>query len=969
MNHNHFAEAMRKLGDPAKSGANQYFVMTQPQSVWFVARGHVDVFSVQVENDQPAGSRFFLFTASQGELLFGMKSIQFGNEHGLLAVPSVNAEIIVTGIDEVKDMMRQSAYFDMLVSLFDTWIEHLSFGISKDLSPRTDLLIENSAAFNLADNTKFRSRKDIFWIDFISGNALFLGMKEIKEPGESGKFPLSHDSWLQTTEPSNIKSFTTEEIILQDDFWKNLENFYEIIFFCDFLNTRLITVDEFNRLKEKAVHNARVRTNALFKIAAVINDNLRKRNNEIGQDPLLTACKFVADYSGISIVPPPKPKDEDVAPLTFNEITRASRFRTRKVKLDGKWWDHDNGALLGFTKDKGFPVALVPKSSGKYEYISAGEQIRGPVTAESASKLAPEAHQFYRPFPDHPIKLFHLLKFGFGSCARDIILMILVGLTGGLLSVLVPILTGNIFDEVIPKSDYRQLYVFSLVIFCSIIAITIFQLVRSFSMIRIETKLDFLLQSAIWDRLLNLPLPFFRKYQAGELAAKANSIMMLRKILSDSVIYSVLGSIFLVFNFVLMFFYDAALAFYIFGLAILSWLLIYFIGRKIQKRQRIIIQLSNKIFGMMIQLLSSISKIRIAGAEVHAFGQWAEKYAVNKRQTYEVRKLYQWFMLLSGFWPLLITVFVFGFIASQIPNTLSTGEFMAFYTAMTVSVASFLQLGMAGISLFMAIPLLESIRPILETVPENVSLKAEIQDLKGEIEVSNVSFRYHPDSPLALDNVSMQIQPGEFVAIVGASGSGKSTLLRLLLGFESPEIGSVFYDRQDLASFDPGSVRRQAGTVLQQTQLAPGNILTNITGVTDATFEDAWEAVRNVGLDEDIKQMPMGMYTVITAGLSTISGGQRQRIMIARAIVKKPRFLFFDEATSTLDNKTQKIVSESLQKLQATRVVIAHRLTTVEHADKIYLMERGKIVESGSYVELINKGGKFSDLVKRQMIE
>ncbi len=969
MNHNHFAEAMRKLCDPGKSGANQYFVMAQPESVWFVCSGRVDVFSVQLKNSQPAGSRFFLFTAGQGELLFGMSSIQFGNEQALLAVPSVDAEIIITNISDIKDLMKQPAYFDTLVWLFDTWIDHLSSGISKDLNPRTDLLIENSASFNLDDNIKFRSRKNIFWIDFISGNALFLGMKEIKETGERSKFPLSNDSWLQTTEPSNIKSFTTYEIILQDDFWKHLENFYEIIFFCDFLNTRLNTADEFNRLKEKAVHTKRVKSNALLKIAAVINDKLRKNHIEIGQDPLLTACKFVADYSGISIVPPPKPKDEDVTPLSFNEIIRASRFRTRKVKLDGKWWEHDNGALLGFTQEKGLPVALVPKSAGKYEYISAGEQIRGPVTAETASKLATEAHQFYRPFPDHAIKVSDLLKFGFSSCARDIILMILVGLTGGILTVLVPILTGNIFDEVIPKSDYHQLYVFSLIIFCSIIAITIFQLVRSFSMIRIETKLDFLLQSAIWDRLLNLPLPFFRKYQAGELAAKANSIMLLRKILSDTVIYSVLGSIFLVFNFILMFFYDASLALYIFGLALLSWFFIYFIGRKIQKRQEIIIPLSNKIFGMMIQMLSSISKIRIAGAEVHAFGQWAEKYAVNKRQTYEVRKLYQWYMLFTAFWPLLITVFVFAVIANQIPNTLSTGEFMAFYTAMTVSVASFLQLGLAGISLFMAIPLLESIRPILETLPENVSIKAEIKDLKGEIEVSNVSFRYNPESPLALDNVSIQIQPGEFVAIVGASGSGKSTLLRLLLGFESPEIGSVFYDRQDLSSFDPGSVRRQAGTVLQQTQLAPGNILTNITGVTDATFEDAWEAVRNVGLDEDIKLMPMGMYTVITAGLSTISGGQRQRIMIARAIVKKPRFLFFDEATSTLDNKTQKIVSESLQKLQATRVVIAHRLTTIEHADKIYLMERGKIVETGSYAELINKGGKFSELVKRQMIE
>jgi ATP-binding cassette subfamily C protein len=371
---------------------------------------------------------------------------------------------------------------------------------------------------------------------------------------------------------------------------------------------------------------------------------------------------------------------------------------------------------------------------------------------------------------------------------------------------------------------------------------------------------------------------------------------------------------------------------------------------------------------MLIQFLSSISKIRIAGAEVHAFSQWAAKFSTAKTLTYEVRKLFLVVTQLTTVMPLVVTILVFAVIASQTPARLSTGEFLAFYTALTMTVVAFLQLGMAGIAFFMAIPMLDSIRPILEASPENIAMKADIQNLTGEIEVANVSFRYAPDAPLVLDNVSLHVQPGEFVAIVGPSGSGKSTLLRMLLGFEAPEFGSVYYDRQDIASVDPASVRRQAGTVLQQSQLSAGNILTNICGMTNATFEDAWEAARNVGLDEDIKQMPMGMYTVITGGLSTLSGGQRQRIMIARAIVSKPRILFFDEATSALDNRTQRIVSESLEKLQATRIVIAHRLTTVQNADRIYLMEQGRIVESGTYDELLSRSGKFTDLVKRQIV-
>jgi ABC-type bacteriocin/lantibiotic exporter with double-glycine peptidase domain len=445
--------------------------------------------------------------------------------------------------------------------------------------------------------------------------------------------------------------------------------------------------------------------------------------------------------------------------------------------------------------------------------------------------------------------------------------------------------------------------------------------------------------------------------------------MMLHKILSETVVYSLLGAIFMLFNFFLMFHYDVNLSLYIFAILFIFLLSVFFIGRKIQNRQRNIIDLQNNIFGMLIQFLSSISKIRIAGVEAHAFMQWAGKFSKNKRETYEVRKLFMTITLMSTVMPLIIILFVFGMISWQTPNTLSTGQFMVFFAALTLTVVAVLQLGMTLVSYLMVIPLFESVRPILEAAPENTALKPEVPNLSGEIEVSNVSFRYQPDSPMVLKNVSMQISPGEFGAIVGASGSGKSTLLRLLLGFEEPESGSVYYDRQNLSSFDPASLRRQTGTVMQQSQLIPGNIASNIIGMTNATFDDAWEAARNVGLEEDIKQMPMGMLTVVTGGLSTISGGQRERIMIARAIVNKPRLLFFDEATSALDNKTQQKVSKSLEKLQATRVIIAHRLTTIMNADRIYLMENRMFEECGSYQELIDKGGKFADLVKRQMFE
>lgn len=969
MTHTAFLQVVQTSGHRVKVGGNQSFALTQPESAWYIVRGYVDVFSVACQQGQPSGARFYLFSAGEGELLFGTGSGQSDDERCLIAVPSTDAEIVITGIGKIREWCRQGEYSDSLVMLLEQWIGHLSHGISKDISPRTDLMMEPGAVDTLKADLKVKSRKGITWIEFLSGNALFLGMKEIRITGEGVKFPVSGDSWLQTTEPSDVRSFSTVDIFSENDFWDHLEHFHQIIIYCDYFNTRLITVDEFNRLNEKTAHDSRMRSSALFGIASVIDGRLRKSYFDPGQDSLLTACRFVAGHAGITVTAPQRPKGDEVFPLTLRDILRSSRYRARKVNLTGDWWCNDNGPLLTFRKEGNLPVALIPKSPGKYEYISPGENLRQPLTKESASQLTGEAHQFYRPFPDHPIKGLHLIQFGLKSCVRDILVMIFAGLAGGGLTILVPMLTGILFERVIPQSDYDQLYLYSLVLLFSILAVSVFSLIRSFAMIRIETRLDFSLQSALWDRLLNLSVPFFRKFQAGELAAKANSIMVLRKILSDTVIYSVLGSVFMVFNLILMFFYDATLSCYILGFLTLSFLIVFFIGKMIQKRQRVLIHLQNRISGMLIQFFSSISKIRIAGAEVQVFAQWATKYAADKHQTYEIRKLFMTITLLSTGLPLVIILFVFGVLTGQLPDTLSTGEFLAFYTALTITVVAFLQIAMACISFFLAIPLLENILPILQAMPENVSLKPEIRDLSGEIEVVNVSFRYQHEGPLILDNVSMHVRPGEFVAIVGASGSGKSTLLRLLLGFESPESGSVYYDRQDLSAFDPSSVRRQAGTVLQQAQLSPGNILSNITGETGATFEDAWEVARKVGLEEDIRQMPMGMYTVITGGVSTLSGGQRQRILIARAMVNKPRILFFDEATSALDNKTQQAVGENLEKLQATRIVIAHRLSTVQHADRIFLMEHGKIVASGTYAELLDNSSTFTELVRRQMIE
>jgi ATP-binding cassette subfamily C protein len=266
-----------------------------------------------------------------------------------------------------------------------------------------------------------------------------------------------------------------------------------------------------------------------------------------------------------------------------------------------------------------------------------------------------------------------------------------------------------------------------------------------------------------------------------------------------------------------------------------------------------------------------------------------------------------------------------------------------------------------------AVPLYERSRPILHAMPESVSAVVETPELLGGIELARVSFKYTPDGPLVLQELDVQISPGEFVAFVGPSGSGKSTVFRLLLGFDSPSSGAVFFDGQDLCGLDARSVRQQIGVVLQQGTLLPGDIFTNIVGSSSLTLDDAWAAARQAGLEEDIEALPMGMHTFIAEGGGNLSGGQLQRLLIARALAGKPRILLFDEATSALDNVTQEAVARNLERINATRVVIAHRLSTVRKADRIFVLEGGRVVESGNFDKLMKANGRFAELARRQM--
>jgi ATP-binding cassette subfamily C protein len=504
------------------------------------------------------------------------------------------------------------------------------------------------------------------------------------------------------------------------------------------------------------------------------------------------------------------------------------------------------------------------------------------------------------------------------------------------------------------------------VLAASAVATALFQVIRSLTLLRIEGRMDSAIQAAVWDRLLSLPADFFRDYSPGDLAERALSITRIKQTLSSAVALSVLAGLFSWLNLALMFYYDATLAIITLGLVIAASVVTLVVGLRLLHLKREVAHRQGHISGLVAQLLAGIAKLRIASAESRAFFLWANEFSEQKKYAFQARTTDNTLMTFITVFPIAATMVMYTVVSGQ--TSLSTGRFLAFNAAFAIFLSAGLQMVMALVASISVVPLFERLRPILRALPEVDEQKTHPGDLGGSIEVSHVSFRYTREGPLALDDVSFKVRAGEFVALVGPSVSVKSTLLRHMLGFEAPDSGAIYYDGQALAEVDLRAVRRQIGVVLQHSKVTTGTILDNILGSSHLSAEEAWEAARRAGIAGDIEQMPMGMHTYISEGGSTLSGGQRQRLLIARALVTRARIVFFDEATSALDDQSQATVTESLRQLDATRIVIAHRLSTVENADRILVMQRGRLVESGTYQELMDQKGVFADLAQRQLM-
>ena len=468
-------------------------------------------------------------------------------------------------------------------------------------------------------------------------------------------------------------------------------------------------------------------------------------------------------------------------------------------------------------------------------------------------------------------------------------------------------------------------------------------------------------------RLMSLPASFFRNYNEGELKARSTAVSSLCSLLLGMVMSTGITSATSLVYITQIFRFSPVLvipSLVIILVTVCFSVISTFVQIRVEKRQ---MEVSARESGMSYAMLTGVRKIKLAGAEKRIFAKWLNLYAESAELTYNPPLFIKLNGVISTGITLVSTIILY-YLAVE--SKVDQSSYFAFTAAYGVVMGAFMSMSGVALNAARIRPILEMAEPILKAEPEAKENKEIVTSLSGEVSLEHVWFRYSEETPYVLKDLSIRIRRGEYVAIVGKTGCGKSTLMRLLLGFEKPEKGTVYYDGKDIESLELSSLRRHIGTVTQSGGLFQGDIYSNITiSAPNLTMEDAWEAAEKAGIAEDIRSMPMGMYTIISEGQGGISGGQKQRIMIARAIAPKPKLLFFDEATSALDNRTQSMVSESLDGIGCTRVVIAHRLSTIRHCDRILVLDGGSIIEEGNYEELIEKNGFFAELVERQRLQ
>ena len=967
------AELAARFGESVPCAGNLPVKLDDPDSVWFIDQGAVNLFLVEFKDGVEQAAPQHLLSRESGWLLPGVAPDQpEGGEDNTLSI--IAKGLPGTLLKRLPASLLSRARPAELAEQTDTWLIAITETLSRFANPlpRPTALAEPGPTRTLAPCT-LSVRRDVVWVsEPPSGASLFMGIIDPAELAAADSprdavIPLTRTSWLTLFDEVTLRGESSESLAEQGMLPQALASFHAVAFALERLNRRLVVVDDVN-LERARTTSRRTAEKAARRRLFNIYDLPTDRDAGAEDTALADALLLIGRHEGIDFRIPERSGPPD-SPIGLVEVLDASGVRARRVRFqaEGAWWRGDSNAMLGFRARDGRPVALLPGMFGSYRVVDPVSKRSVRVTADGAGELGEEAWMFYRPLPSREVKPADMLRNALHGSAAELARLVIAGLPYGIIKLLPALALGFVANEISAGGSSGAIYAVAAAVAAFGLLGALLHLLQSTAMMRLEGRSASRVEAAFWDRLMRLPPSILHGHPSGDLAMSGMTFQNLRDGLQGVVANSLLSFIFLLPVIGVIFFYDATLGGISLVFSLASLLITVVLGlRQISPYGRMI-GAARHVAGRLFQFVGGISKLRMDSAEGSAYAVWARDYREQKRAEIELGAFEGHSRAFGAALPFLAGgVLLFAVAAGE--RNIPVGDFLVVYTVFLVFQSAIARLGESIGIIAALLPAFRQMRPLLSAVPETVAQGEPVEYLGGEILFDQISFRYDPDGPLILDDVTIHARPGEFIAIAGESGAGKSTLFRLALGIEWPTAGAVYYDGRDLRRLNLKQVRRKIGAAPQSVGLHPQDIWDNLVSHHDEVkIEEVWEAVRTAEVEAQIKEMPMGMMTMVGASGSVLSGGESQRITIARSVIGSPRIMMFDEATNWLDNENQARIMQNLAALTSTRLVIAHRLSTLEQADRIYVLQAGKVVQSGSFNELKEVDGVFKELIKRQI--
>lgn len=925
------------------------------QGAIFLKSGSIDLYCIKKGADTGAS---YLYSLAPNEWLFSFEE----DSELLFYIQAVE-----------KSQIEVRAWEEADIFAIKTWVEKIA-SIEEEEDPSLTTLrltapteLKKDTGVKISFNLSSLEQSPLYLLKVTSGKIYPDGVNTFILENGSSLLPIPDGLIIHALEDATLEFAPFSKEL----FGEALKMSYQL-----FLNTIK------HREKEKiAFENLQNQKNQQLEEKAAVdaNETLASVLSKKGvtpsftsiDDPIFSAIQIIGNYLQINIKPLLRQHKFLSTKTHIHEICEKSQIRYRDVILGADDWKKDGGPILVFDQND-TPVVLLPIKSHYYEWIDPKTNTAKPVNAALFSTLKAIGYVFYKPLPEK-VKRLAILKFCLEKQSLDFAIILATGILSALFALYFPISMSWVFDKVVPDESYRLLYQICLGLIFISVGGAIFNLCKSISLLRLETRVANKMQSAVMDRLLKLSMSFFNENTAGDIYQRTSAIDQMRQVLSGGALTTILSSLFS-FMYLIVMLYRSWTVALITLVPLLLGVIIYTIGLLLTiKKEFTILTMQGKIYSFLVELISGIQKVRIAGAEILAHKKWAGWFSEKKNVELEVIRISIWQNIIQKGTIAIATIVIYFFVTSALKNPktshMQVGEFLSFLTAFgSFSTALFSFAHGLTTTLGHTIPLWKRAQPILEAPAEIETQKERIFQLSGAITLESIDFSYQKGGIKIFDNLSLHIKPGEFVAISGSSGCGKSTLIKLLLGFLTPDKGNIYYDHVNLNKLDLVNLRKHIGVVLQTGAILGGSIRDNITCHRDYSDEEIMEVLKIVSMDKDLESLPMGLETILVPGGGTISGGQGQKLMIARALISKPRILIFDEATSALDNISQELIAKNLDDLNVTRIVIAHRLSTIKNADRIYVLQHGKIVETGTFKELIAQSGFFQTLTARQQI-